>query len=124
MITLLMIFLAGIFDALIDKINFNFSTSIFSNIKNQNIQNWFNPAISWTFKYKNNDPSQGEKFLFSTTLLVCLTDGYHLFKTLLFLLLITSIFIYKPIFGIFDLLIFIVVFFGTFQLFYGSIFKK
>lgn len=35
---------------------------------------------SWKLKYKNNDPKQGPKFLFSTTLLVWLTDGWHLFK--------------------------------------------
>lgn len=37
---------------------------------------------TWTNKYKNNDPNQGEKFLFSTTLLVSFTDLWHLIQSL------------------------------------------
>lgn len=39
---------------------------------------YFNPAISWTNKYKNNDPAQGPKFPLSTTALVWTTDFKHL----------------------------------------------
>lgn len=38
--------------------------------------NW-DMYISWTNKYKNNDPAQGEKFPLSTSLLVGFTDGWH-----------------------------------------------
>ena len=40
--------------------------------------NWYNPAVSWRNKYKNGDPDAGPKFPLSTTLLVGLTDQYHL----------------------------------------------
>lgn len=39
---------------------------------------WFNPAISYKNKYKNNDPQAGPKFFLSTTALVMFTDQYHL----------------------------------------------
>lgn len=39
---------------------------------------WFNPAISWRNKYKNHDPKAGAKFPLSTSVLVMLTDQYHL----------------------------------------------
>lgn len=40
--------------------------------------NFFNPAISWKNKYKDNDPSKGAKFFGSTSLLVFTTDFKHL----------------------------------------------
>jgi len=39
---------------------------------------WFNPAISWRNKYKNGDPEAGAKFPLSTSVLVGVTDQYHL----------------------------------------------
>lgn len=39
---------------------------------------WFNPAISYRNKYKNNDSQQGPKFFGSTTIFVMFTDQYHL----------------------------------------------
>jgi hypothetical protein len=38
--------------------------------------NW-DMYVSWTNKYKNNDPNQGEKFPLSTSVLVGFTDGWH-----------------------------------------------
>ena len=40
--------------------------------------NFFNPAVSWTNKYKDNDPSKGAKFWGSTTVFVEVTDFKHL----------------------------------------------
>ena len=39
---------------------------------------WYNPNVSWKNKYKNGDPEAGARFPLSTTLLVGLTDQYHL----------------------------------------------
>jgi hypothetical protein len=39
---------------------------------------WFNPNVSWTNKYKNGNPDAGAKFPLSTSVLVALTDQYHL----------------------------------------------
>ena len=38
---------------------------------------WANPGISWTNKYKNGDPTQGERFPGSTTIFVSTTDQWH-----------------------------------------------
>lgn len=43
-------------------------------------EQFWNPELSWKNKYRNRDPGQGEKFRHSTTLLVWLTDGYHLLQ--------------------------------------------
>lgn len=58
-------------------LQFHFNGSIFRNFKNQ--QFW-NPGISWENKYKSNTNVFKPKFLFSTTALVWLTDGFHLFQ--------------------------------------------
>lgn len=39
---------------------------------------FYNPAISWTNKYKDHDPAKGEAFLGSKTVFVFTTDAYHL----------------------------------------------
>lgn len=46
---------------------------------NANHKFW-NPKLSWTNKYKNNDPNQGPKFFGSTNVFVPVTDGYHACK--------------------------------------------
>jgi hypothetical protein len=74
---LLIIFISGFSEGLMDLLQFHYHSSIIKNFKN-NI--FWDPSISWKNKYKNGDPNYGEKFLFSTTLFVSLTDGWHLFK--------------------------------------------
>jgi hypothetical protein len=59
-----------------DKLQFHFKNSVFKNVKNP--QYW-NPAISHKNKWKNGDKAQGEKFFLSSTILVFLTDSWHLF---------------------------------------------
>ncbi|WP_430817608.1 hypothetical protein [Carboxylicivirga sp. RSCT41] len=46
---------------------------------NANHQFW-DPDLSWTNKYKNNDPEQGARFWGSTNVFVATTDAYHGFK--------------------------------------------
>ena len=41
---------------------------------------FWNPKLSWVNKYKNNDKKQGDRFPFSTTILVFLSDGWHLMQ--------------------------------------------
>ena len=45
-------------------------------------QSWWNPALSWHSKYEGGIPAQGPAFWGSTTVLVFLTDAYHLFSEL------------------------------------------
>lgn len=54
--------------------------------------NWFDfKSNTWSNKYKNNDPRQGEKFLLSTTVLVFLTDAWHFFQMLAYTCLIMGV---------------------------------
>ena len=45
-------------------------------------QNWWNGQISWTNKYRNNDPAQGPAYFGSTTIFVAPTDAKHTFGTI------------------------------------------
>ena len=72
--------LGCIFRAVKDKIDHHYDETIFSN-------KWFNPMfwnpdISYKNKWKGGIKSNGEKFLFSSTALVFLTDAWHLFSSL------------------------------------------
>lgn len=73
----LLFILAGICEAVMDKIQFHYDGSIFKNYKNQL---FWDPRISWRNKYKDGDPLGGEKFFLSKSLLVGLTDAWHMFK--------------------------------------------
>jgi len=78
-ISLIIISLAGLAEAVMDVIQFHFSDSIFSNsIKYKN--NYWNPQDSWKNKWKDYDPQLGEKFKGASTLFVFTTDAWHFFK--------------------------------------------
>lgn len=63
--------------AIQDKLQFHFDKSVFSKLGS-----WWNTKDSWKNKWKNGDRKQGEKFFLSSTLLVGLTDAWHLFGTI------------------------------------------
>lgn len=72
-----LLFAAGLFNGLCDSLQFHYEkTGISPDNK------YWNPAISWKNKYKNCDPEQGPAFPLSTTVLVFMTDAWHLFKSL------------------------------------------
>jgi len=56
------------------QFNWNGFHSVFPNANPQ----WFWPAYSFKNKYKDGDPAKGPKFPLSTSLLVMVTDQYHL----------------------------------------------
>lgn len=71
--------IAGIGKAVMDTLQFHFSSSVFKKLKG----NYFwDPSISWKNKYKNKDPKQGEAFPGSTTIFVFVTDAWHFFQFL------------------------------------------
>ena len=70
---------AGLFEAIMDTLQFHYSYSIFYCFRNKR---FWDPTLSWRNKYKNGDPSEGAKFPGSTTIFVGLTDAWHLFKLL------------------------------------------
>lgn len=75
----LLFFISGLCEAVMDKIQFHYDSTIFKNFKNQL---FWDPRISWRNKYKNGDPLEGEKFFLSKSLFVGFTDAWHLFKLL------------------------------------------
>lgn len=74
------VLVSGMIDGTVESINYHYETGFKPRFKNANDQFW-NPALSWRNKYKNADPSQGEKFKGSTTALVFTTDAYHMLRT-------------------------------------------
>lgn len=88
---LTLVVLAGIANAVMDKLQFHWHKSIFANETVYEEQFW-NPAISWKNKYKQGLESyKYERFRFSTTALVFLTDAWHLFQMIHTLLLFIGI---------------------------------
>ena len=69
--------LSGAFDGSAEAIKFHYPK--IDEKLNLN-DNFWNPAISWKNKYKNQDPAQGPAYFGSTTFLCWTTDGYHLMR--------------------------------------------
>ena len=80
--------LAAICNSVMDTLNHHYSTSIFTRFKNFK---YWDPAISWKNKYKNGVKSNGSAFFLSTGILVAFTDGWHLFKSMMIVLLAISV---------------------------------
>ena len=122
----ILVIIAGISEAVMDKLQFHYPKSIFSNFKKQ--QFW-NPLISWSNKYKNGDEKLGHSFPGSTTIFVGFTDAWHLFK----LINHTCLFIGLPLLAFqlnsFNQLIIVIciarILHGfTFDIFFDAILKK
>jgi hypothetical protein len=75
-LSFLLIIFSGLSEAIMDKLNFHFEKSIFSNEKYK--QKFWNPIESWKNKWK--DDLKTERFLGSSTIFVFTTDAWHLFK--------------------------------------------
>lgn len=122
MISTILIILAAICNAVMDKLDFHYGRSIF---KDLNPQYWNMRGESWKNKWKNGDPKQGERFFLSSTVLVFLTDAFHLFKTLqltFFQLAIISVFFFGlPVFHE-NMWLLILINFAIYKIIYGVIF--
>jgi len=124
MITIILIFFAGILNACMDVLQFKYENSIFRFCK---YQQWVNPARSWINKWKKtdelwNDGIRKERFFGSSTFLVFLTDFWHLCKFLMLLLLAGAAVFYHPIINWWvDLLLIYSIFTIIFELFYSII---
>lgn len=97
MIGFFFIAIAGFAEAVMDKLQFHYNKSIFKGFRNQI---FWNPKLSWRNKWKNGNKEEGERFLFSSSLLVGLTDGWHLMKSIRTLGLFLGLFfvVFEPIF--------------------------
>ena len=89
-ISFIFIALAGVAEAVMDKLQFHFDRSIFANFRNKQ---WWDPINSWKNKWKNGDKTQGEKFWLSSTLFVFTTDAWHFFKFIRNISIFTTIFL-------------------------------
>jgi hypothetical protein len=74
---LLFVAAASVSESIMDKIQFHYDKSIFS--QDNYKQTFWNPNLSWVNKWKDSSAKQ-EKFLGSSTIFVFTTDAWHLFK--------------------------------------------
>lgn len=81
---LILIFIAGLAEGVMDMLQFHFYLN----------HKFWNPKLSWVNKWKGGRPEHGERFFLSSTLLVAFTDGWHLMK------LIRNVFIFASMFFI------------------------
>ncbi|MDO8659162.1 MAG: hypothetical protein Q7K54_01030 [Candidatus Parcubacteria bacterium] len=80
-IILFLIFVAGMAKGVSDTLQFHYPKSVFTTI--QGHEQYWNPAISWKNKYRDYDHGDArEAFIFSRSLLVWLTDAWHLAQTI------------------------------------------
>jgi len=75
-IPVLVIFVSGAANGLHETLHYHYA-SFQKRFKNADPTYW-NPAESWGNKYEGGKQENGEKFLFSSTFLVFLTDAKHL----------------------------------------------
>lgn len=79
-VILLLIFIAGMAKGASDTLQFHYPKSVFAAFSNEQ---WWNPAMSWKNKYKDYDAGDSrEAYLGSRSLLVWLTDAWHLVQTI------------------------------------------
>jgi hypothetical protein len=88
---IILVAFAGFFKAVMDKLQFHWHRSVFALNPVKYNQLFWNPSISWENKYKFGTSYKVEKFKFSTTLLVFVTDAWHLSQMSMTLLLFIGI---------------------------------
>ena len=123
MVTLILISIAAVAKAVMDKLQFHYGLSIFSRFENQY---FWNPNLSWMNKWKDGERKNGEKFPGSSTIFVFTTDAWHLFQAIMLTCLFAAIVTYNDgRFGMFiDFILLRVVFGLVFELFFSKAFEK
>jgi hypothetical protein len=124
-LAVLFISISAISEAVMDKLQFHWSKTIFAINPDKYKPLFWNPKLSWENKYKDAETLE-PKFLGSTTLFVFTTDAWHLFKffkntsiflALFFILLIFKSFLFSAIFTISVRILYG----GAFVLFYNKL---
>jgi len=108
-----------------DKLQFHFDKSIFSN-KDKYKQLFWNPIDSWKNKWKED--LKTERFAGSSTMFVFTTDAWHLFKLLRTFFIFAGIFFMfmscqTPFHCLMDVMIARIIFGVSFSLSYDYLFK-
>jgi hypothetical protein len=116
---LIFLVLSAVMKAVMDKLQFHFSTSIF-----YNLENW-NPRNSWRNKWKNGDPNQGERFWGSSRWFVRFTDAWHNFQSFMLTFMFLAIVNYKTFINWYvDFIIIYLIFTTIFELTFRLLTKK
>lgn len=132
MLSILFLTLAGMCNAIMDKINFHWDESIF---KGSKLEWWANPEVSYKNKWKNNSNNlDGEKFPGSSTIFVWVTDLWHFAQSFMVTFFVLGTLFYGDgIINVFetrwfnmvcDLIILKGAFSLSFELFWSVILKK
>ena len=132
MLSVLFLVLAGMCNAVMDKIVFHWDDSVF---KGSKLDWWANPEVSYRNKWKNNSNSSGgEKFPGSSTVFVWVTDLWHFAQSFMISFFVLAALFYgdgiinyfdNNWFNIFiDFIILKSAFSLTFELFWSVILKK
>jgi hypothetical protein len=109
MITLILISVAGICNAVMDVLWSRYDVSVFRNLNPM----FWNPQVSWKNKWAQPYPQPAphewyyfgfypeykERFPYSSTIFVFLTDAWHLFKFLMLIFIMLGVVFYTPISG-------------------------
>lgn len=119
MISLLLVIIAAIANAVGDKIQFHWSTSIF---RNRDWDSWANPVFSWRRKWREGKPGR-EAFPGSSTLLVWTTDLWHLMKFVQLNFIFLAIVLHQPLFEISSSIWNSIVDFACLRIAYGLTFE-
>ena len=110
--------LAAICNAVMDTLAHHFAASIFTKWS----WNFWDPRLSWGNKRYDDDKWYG---WVNNTILVWVTDGWHLFQMLMKTFIVLSIIFYQPIVTWYwDVLIFTVTWGIIFEIFYKYLLKK
>ena len=112
-LVIICLYFAGLCEAAMDTLAHHYEQSIFKKMN----PNYWNPAVSGANKWKNGDRAQGERFFLSSTLLVGVTEGWHLFKMARTLLLFGAI---AVVTGWITALLMMCTFKGAFTLYYKT----
>lgn len=82
--------IAGMSKAIMDKLQFHYHKCIFKFDPVRYNQNFWDPTLSWSNKYKEGSMTD-PKFFGSTSYFVFLTDAWHLFQMLMLICLFIGI---------------------------------
>ncbi len=119
MLSIIFVIIAGIFNAISDILQFKYSTSFFSKLKNRQ---FVDPSISWKNKWKSKYDFI-DKIM--STILVMFTDLWHLSKFLMIICFTIAIVFYIPLYiWYIDIFIFYLLFTTTFELFFSFVLIK
>lgn len=131
-LTYCLLALAGIANAVMDILQFNFQKSFFSSMKTPEflkkllkIENFFDTKIAWQNCYKNNNYNEGEKFFLSSSSFRFIFDAWHFSQFIMLscfyvIIIMNHVFIHAAI----DFIIYHIIFGSIFTAFYHSILRK